>query len=555
MNAAAILNHLWQSTAFAGAAAMVAWALRNNAARVRFAVWLAASLKFLVPFSALAAVGASVGTHVPATASAIPAVNVAAVRYEAVAVPLTPGSLPPAGGVPWMWILGSIWIAGSAALGVRWWLQWRRTSHIARRAMPQAAAGLFMRVTEAAVEPGVFGVFRPVLLVPKGIEDRLTAGQFEAVLTHERCHVRRRDNLWAALHRVVETAFWFHPFVWWIGARMIAERERACDEAVLSAGGDAVAYAGGLVNVCRHYLVSPLACAAGVSGGPLQRRVREILDGRCGRSLGRRGRWLLAVLGAAVLLGPVAAGMMYAQSGPAAFSVASIRPSDPAGKMSWRLDPQRLTAENMSLKSLIITAYGLFPYQVVVPDWMAKAGFSISATTAVPLPEKAMTALLQPFLVRQFNIKLHREAVRKDVYFLQVAAGGPKMTAITGTMPPGVTSGNFRLSLRPEGLHISGSGSMVQMARLLYLPLEEPVVNKTGLTGVYKIDLAFSTPDGKANMGGLRLFPQLDGETQKMNAPPIFTALTEQLGLKLEKTKAPIEMLVIDSANKQPLGN
>ena len=79
----------------------------------------------------------------------------------------------------------------------------------------------------------MFGVFRPVLLLPEGIFERLTPEQLQAVIAHELCHVRHRDNLIAAIHMFVETVFWFHPLVWWIGKRMVEERERACDEEVL----------------------------------------------------------------------------------------------------------------------------------------------------------------------------------------------------------------------------------------------------------------------------------------------------------------------------------
>ena len=69
-------------------------------------------------------------------------------------------------------------------------------------------------------------------------------------MAHEVCHVRRRDNLTAALHMLVEAAFWFHPLVWWLGARLVAERERACDEAVLRLGRRPEAYAEGILKVC-----------------------------------------------------------------------------------------------------------------------------------------------------------------------------------------------------------------------------------------------------------------------------------------------------------------
>src|SRR5438445_13697921 len=130
------------------------------------------------------------------------------------------------------------------------------------------------------LEPGVFGVFRPVLLLPEGIFDRLTPAQLKAVIAHELCHVRHRDNLIAAIQMFVEAAFWFHPMVWWIGRRMVEERERACDEEVLRLGSDPEVYAAGILNVCRFYVESRLACASGVTGADLKKRIEAIMTKR-----------------------------------------------------------------------------------------------------------------------------------------------------------------------------------------------------------------------------------------------------------------------------------
>jgi hypothetical protein len=135
------------------------------------------------------------------------------------------------------------------------------------------------------MEPGVVGWRRPVLLVPQGIEDHLTPRQLDAVLAHELCHVRRRDNLTSTIHMVVETVFWFHPLVWWIGARLIEERERACDEEVLRLYGDPRVYAEGILNVCKRYARAPLICVSGVSGANLRKRVEAIMLNRVGRRL------------------------------------------------------------------------------------------------------------------------------------------------------------------------------------------------------------------------------------------------------------------------------
>ena len=119
-------------------------------------------------------------------------------------------------------------------------------------------------VTSAqAIEPGVFGIVAPVLMWPDGIGERLTGTQVEAILAHEVAHVRRRDNLAAMVHMAVEALFWFHPLVWWIGARLVDERERACDEDVISRGTEPDVYAESILKTCQFY-VDHRSCASRV---------------------------------------------------------------------------------------------------------------------------------------------------------------------------------------------------------------------------------------------------------------------------------------------------
>ncbi len=139
-----------------------------------------------------------------------------------------------------------------------------------------------MLSSQSLLEPGVFGIVRPVLLLPAGITNRLTASQLEAIVAHEMCHVRRRDNLTAAFHMLVEAALWFHPMVWWIGMKLVEERERACDEAVLQSSLDAETYAEGILNVCKAYVESPLPCISGVTGASLKERIVRIMTEQTG---------------------------------------------------------------------------------------------------------------------------------------------------------------------------------------------------------------------------------------------------------------------------------
>jgi hypothetical protein len=146
----------------------------------------------------------------------------------------------------------------------------------------------------------------------------LTPEQLDAILTHELRHIRYRDNLTAAAHMCVETLFWFHPLVWWIGAQLVTERERDCDEAVLLRGSRPGDYARGILQVCDAYVESPLACASGISGSDLKKRIREIMTWRGSLPVTLRAKALLAAATFAAVSIPFAIGILRAQTLPPA---------------------------------------------------------------------------------------------------------------------------------------------------------------------------------------------------------------------------------------------
>src|SRR4029077_3441034 len=175
-----------------------------------------------------------------------------------------------------------------------WCMRWRKISVALRNAEPlqegreaealrklQHIAGsrtpIDLVLSRTSLEPGIFGITRPVLVWPEGISKHLEDAHLEAILAHELWHVRRRDNLAAALHMLVEAMFWFHPLVWWLGARLVEERERACDEEVLRLGNSPETYAEGILKVCKLYVESPVLCVSGVTGANLKRRIEEIM--------------------------------------------------------------------------------------------------------------------------------------------------------------------------------------------------------------------------------------------------------------------------------------
>ena len=304
-----VINHLWQSTWFAVAAGLLAAGLRKNRAQVRYWLWFSASVKFLIPFSLLMSLGSRVEWAPPATSVSHAMVEISrpfsGTLAPAVSIEGTRNWVFPA--IAGLWICGLICVA---AMRVRGWLRIRAA--VRASAPMDLAVAVEVRSSKDLLEPGVVGVFRPILLVPVDITERLSPQQLEAVLAHELCHVRRRDNLTAAVHMITEAVFWFHPLVWWVGARLVQERERACDEEVLRLGMEPHAYAQGILNICTSYLESPLSSVSGVTGSDLKKRIRAILNGSVPRGLNVPKRVALAVAAVAALASPVVIGMMNA---------------------------------------------------------------------------------------------------------------------------------------------------------------------------------------------------------------------------------------------------
>src|ERR1700733_4946550 len=193
-----LANHLWQSTLFACAAWLSTLALPKNSARVRHWVWMAASLKFLVPFSVLVTLGSHVQWRtVPGPAAnfqlaldqVIQPFTLTAVSSPVLTkVPTAPNFLPP--------ILFGIWACGFIGIAASWWIRWRRVRAAVRAGSPlHLGLSITAIASPSFLEPGIFGIFRPVLLLPEGIFDNLTHEQWEAVVAHELCHVRHQANL------------------------------------------------------------------------------------------------------------------------------------------------------------------------------------------------------------------------------------------------------------------------------------------------------------------------------------------------------------------------
>lgn len=322
----AFFIHLWQSTVFVLVVWLLTLALRPNAAKTRYRLWMIASAKFLIPFSLLIAAGQ--GLHLDfgsagsqhTFSSAVESIGqplfaAAPVAANAVIVSHLPAAPAPVHhSISILWLVAVTWAAGAIFLLARWTRSWWRIHKALRSSSPlELPFPVPVRAVPSRIEPGLFGVFRPVLLLPTGLIDHLSPPQLEAILAHEKCHFRRRDNLTASLHMVVEVLFWFHPAVWWIRERLLEERERACDETVLASGGEPFSYAEGILNVCKFYVEAPLSCMSGVTGSDLKKRIVRVMSQHRGRPLGG-GMKVLLVTAALVAVGlPVSFGIVRPQ--------------------------------------------------------------------------------------------------------------------------------------------------------------------------------------------------------------------------------------------------
>jgi uncharacterized protein (TIGR03435 family) len=331
-----IAAHLWQSSVVVGMAAVLVWLLRNTHARVRHAVWTVASLKFLLPFATLVAVGNQLAALPGISAlsdHAADSLPGAIDLFETASQPFAFGSLPlrataapnTAGAFAVPAIVATLWAVGMLSVLAVWAARWmavarllhaatplergREADILARVAKKTGLRGIPLLASGGSLEPGIVGCVRPVILWPAAISARMTDEQIAAIMLHELVHVRRRDNTLAVLHMIVEAVFWFHPLVWWLGSRLIAAREEACDEEVIRLGTDPDQYAESILRTCEYVAESRLACVAGVTGADLKRRVAAIAGQRATRP-GRLAVALLTSVGVACAFVPIAAGAL-----------------------------------------------------------------------------------------------------------------------------------------------------------------------------------------------------------------------------------------------------
>jgi uncharacterized protein (TIGR03435 family) len=607
-------NHLWQSTLFALVIAGLAFVLRKNHARTRYWLWLAASAKFLIPFSLLVVLGGFLARLHPASgfseaktsaasyvvmgkmsqpfkvaddspvvttfhrAAAIDERVSVAARVNALLSPITPLQAA----------LGVVWISGLLTVVVTWITRWWRMSAAIQRAVPllegrevdalrrmENLGGLRrsieLRLLPASVEPGIFGFVRPILLWPQAMSQRLDDSHLEAILAHEVCHVRRIDNLTAAMHMVVEAVFWFHPLVWWLETRLVQEREWACDEEVMRLVGQRDVYAESILKVCEFCIETTLRCVSGVSGADLKRRVAQIMALSTVRNLDLGRKTLLAVVGLMAFAVPLAFGLAGASMRPQrafdahssflaqqqtspliTFAAANVHSSPQSiyhfARSSFSND--RYEIRQASMVDLIVAAYGVDSNNIVGgPTWLETNRFDIYAETPPHTSADDVKLMLRALLIERFKLKLHTAKEPLPAFVLAAGTAHPKMKRSDGSVEPNChradeprDSARGTTPLTIVSCHNTSMDSLSQELRS-WAPdrLDKPIVNSTGMNGGWDFDIKFHTGSRIALAGA--------------DAINIFDAVDRQLGLKLELKTATLPVIFVESVDENPTPN
>lgn len=250
-------------------------------------------------------------------------------------------------------------------------------------------------------------------------------------------------------------------------------------------------------------------------------------------------RWMAGLLVTALF----APGTISAQNsaGPLAFEVASVKPAGtrPAtGRgiaAGLRVTNRRASLEFVPLKLVIQTAYGVRQYQVAGPDWLVSERFNIDATLPEGATRDQVPEMLRTLLAERFQFVAHRETRTMPVYYLVIAKNGPKIQPATSK------DNKFSVSHGPDGHRVSGQLVLANLISVIAKGLDRPVLDMTGLEGYFDVDL--------------RWLDETARTSSETDAAPLFTALQETLGLKLESRKGNIDVVVVDRVERAPTEN
>lgn len=576
--AGSLANSAWQGAALAVAVwtAMRTARQRVNAATRHLIWWIALACVFLLPCIHWRAQPA------PAPRKQLPVVTAASLPVR---VPAPFGSPPVKAavtvaetkGATWPFWLLAIWSAACAwkALGIlRGYLYLRevkRRAVVWDRPLPILNRRAQLLFSNDISSPVSAGYLHPAVILPEKLREQLTNTEIDHILLHESAHLSRYDDWENLAARLAGMVLALHPVVWWILREIEHERETACDEWAVAQTGAARSYAKSLVRIAefrlnpRHSVLASSMCAR---PSRLRRRIETLLlPSRWGSPNAARiplagAAAALACLSIAGALAPH--WIVFAQK--LEFEVASVKKlvvaegtyPAPLGREPVR-SGTLFTWHNMRAGSMIHYAYHLNGnYQLVgydkLPDSLSYAWYTLDARAPEGATDDQVRLMLQSMLEDRFKLKVHRETRDLTEYELSVAGGKPKLTPSSGE-PMNFTIEGRKVSpnagtcigtLWRTGEHMTCHGATTEtIGAFVGGVLHSPVADYTGLTGTYDLDVLF-TPDNQ------RL--QSDADPDVVQGPTLEKAIEESLGLKLEKGKGPVEVIVIDHM-EQPSEN
>jgi len=285
-----------------------------------------------------------------------------------------------------------------------------------------------------------------------------------------------------------------------------------------------------------------------------------------------------------IVLGVFSSAAVFAQAPPPKpeFEVASVRPAQQDGAekttVGIHLDGSQVRIASFSLRELVSMAYRVQRYQVTGPDWTGSDHYNVSATLPAGSTSQQMPEMMQALLGDRFQLKMHREKKDLPVYALVVGKPPLKLQESAPTDDTGEPKGVVNVSGAGSAAGVSvdlGKGSyytfannkfevkkvrMNTLATVLERYLDRPVVNLTDLEGAYDLTLNVTEEDYRVLLvraavnSGITLPPQALRLLDTGSPVSLFDAV-QQLGLKLDARKSPLDMLVIDQASKTPTEN
>jgi beta-lactamase regulating signal transducer with metallopeptidase domain len=398
----ALANHVWQATLFSIlVVALICTALRRAPASARYRAWAFISVKFALPSALFALLAGASGLdasflmrHAAESPQGALAVLRVAEPITRIAEPAAPGA--DAAAAPrhdeTYCALTIIWAAGAALSLWAWTARRRRLARAlsvgasaadgrALDALERARARLMSKrdvrliLSSGAAELGVWGALRPLLVLPARVTRELSEEELEAVLVHELAHVERRDNLASNLHMLLCCVFWFHPLVWFVDRRLVAERERACDEEVVRLGVGREAYAAGILKVCRFCLSGQIAGVSRATGASLGKRVEGIM--RSNYRASARHRAAVVSVAASLLAATAAGGLfnrasvfaetrLYKRLAEFPYELPGVRGQDPKVQSRMRMGPRtepntlapELYSDKLTLQFMLVNLPG-----------------------------------------------------------------------------------------------------------------------------------------------------------------------------------------------------